>query len=312
MMQPLVSILIPVFNREQYIAECIQSALSQTIADIEIIIVDNSSTDKTPEICRMFAKEDDRIHFYQNSENVGPVRNWLTCVSKAKGTYTKILWSDDVIGPLFLERLLPFLDDPSVGFVYSAVTIFSKSKEDVVTRYFVDKPTGIYDSKLFIEGALFEGLSPGSPGCALFRTDDVKKNLLLNVPNLVNSDFSMHSIGNDLLLFLLTIVHYSKFAIVNEKLSFFRSHANSITESSSKGKIPLHYDLAKGYFAQSILKNENIIRKLNVEFLIHLMKYRNNIFGIKRLADFYPIYKSQQLDYKYLVSRLIKIVQKLI
>jgi glycosyltransferase involved in cell wall biosynthesis len=311
-MYPLVSILIPVFNREKYIAECIESAKNQSISDIEIIIVDNASTDKTPEICQKYAEEDSRIRYFQNSNNIGPVRNWLACASKARGIYTKILWSDDVIEPLFLERLLPFLGDSSVGFVYSAVSIFSENKKDVITSYFLDKKTGIYDSRLFVEGALFEGTSPGSPGCAIFRTDDIKKNLLLNVPNSINSDFSMHAIGNDLLLFLLTAAQYPKFAIVNEILSFFRAHTDSITLSASKGKIPLHYDLAKGYFVQSILRNEGIIRKLNIEFIIHLIKYKKNPFGIKSLSNFYPIPSPQKLDYKYLITRLMKIIRRVI
>lgn len=311
-MHPLVSILIPVFNREKYIAECIESAKNQSISDIEIIIVDNASTDKTPEICQKYAEEDSRIRYFQNSSNIGPVRNWLACTSKARGVYSKILWSDDVIEPLFLERLLPFMEDPSVGFVYSGVSIFSENKKDIINSYFFDKKTGIYDSRLFIEGALFTGTSPGSPGCAIFRTDDIKKNLWLHVPNSINSDFSMHAIGNDLLLFLMTASQYPKFAVVNEKLSFFRSHAGSITESSDFSKVPLHYDLAKGYFAQEIIRNGSITRKLNVEFLIHLIKYKKNIFGIKKIEDFYPKYVPQRLDYRYFLARVIKIVRKLI
>lgn len=310
-MRPLVSILIPVFNREQYIAECIESAQNQSISDIEIIIVDNASTDKTSEICRKHAEQDSRIRFYENPNNVGPVRNWLACISKANGIYTKILWSDDVIDPLFLEELLPFLKDPSVGFVYSAVKVFDNNKE-AIASYFFDKKTGIYSSESFINGALFESNSPGSPGCAIFRTADVKKNLLLSVPNSTNSDFSMHAIGNDLLLFLLTAAQYPNFAIVNEFLSFFRSHSDSITLSSAKGKIPLHYDLAKGYFAQCILRDEDIIKKLNVEFFIHLMKYKKNKFGIKNLANFYPIPMACQMNYRYLLFRLATIIRRVV
>ena len=122
--QALVSILIPVYNREEFIGECIESALVQTFASIEIVVVDNASTDKTWEICQQFAAKDHRVRVFQNDINIGPVRNWLACVMQARGEYTKILWSDDLIHPDFLEKMLPYLEDPCVGFVYSSAYIF--------------------------------------------------------------------------------------------------------------------------------------------------------------------------------------------
>jgi len=73
---PKVSILIPVFNRKDYIAECIQSALDQTFTDFEVVVVDNASEDGTWEICQQFAANDQRVRIFQNDTNIGPVRNW--------------------------------------------------------------------------------------------------------------------------------------------------------------------------------------------------------------------------------------------
>jgi glycosyltransferase involved in cell wall biosynthesis len=308
---PQVSILIPVFNRKDYIAECIQSALDQTFSDFEIVIVDNASNDGTWEICRDYAATDSRLRIFRNEKNLGPVRNWLACVEKATGRHTKILWSDDLIHPKFLEKTLPYLDDPTVAFVYSSARLFSDEKinfSEETTRSTADAvlmETGVYDSNTYITGALLagglenNGFFPVSPGCAVFRTQDVRKNLLLQVPNRVNSDFSMHAIGNDLLLLLLTAYQYEKFGFVNEVLSYFRAHPNSITVAATDGKIPLHYGLAKGFFAEQYVTDHRLLRKLNSLLLISLIRHKAAKFGIRSLRDFYPTASSVAIDPVY-------------
>jgi len=305
--KPKVSILIPVYNRKDYIAECIQSALDQTFKDFEVVVVDNASDDGTWEVCQQFSAKDHRVRIYQNDANIGPVRNWLACVAQARGEYTKILWSDDLIHPAFLEELLPYLEDRKVGFVYSSTDVIESNRLEVIAKYFRNIKTGIYSSQYYVQGALLGGDFPGSPGCAIFRTSDVKKNLLLHVPNRVNSDFSMHAIGNDLLLFLLTASTYPTFAFVNEPLAYFRAHAASISTSAPKGKIPLHYDLAKGFFAEHHVKSVRLKTRLNAEFFLHLIMYKRESFGIKALADFYPTEPSANVDILYLVRRLFGI-----
>ena len=88
----LVSILIPVYNRETLIEDTVQSALNQTYPNIEIIVVDNKSTDRTWDILEKLANRDSRIKIFQNKTNIGPVRNWKRCIDNASGKYGKILW----------------------------------------------------------------------------------------------------------------------------------------------------------------------------------------------------------------------------
>ena len=108
-MNSKISILIPTYNREQYIEEAVRSALNQTYKNIEVIVVDNKSTDNSWMILENLAKNDSRIKLFQNDTNIGPVKNWKRCIDKATGKFCKILWSDDLIAPEFLERTLPFL-----------------------------------------------------------------------------------------------------------------------------------------------------------------------------------------------------------
>ena len=282
---PKVSILIPVYNRVDLIRETVDSALAQTFQDFEVVIADNCSTDGTWEILQEYAEKDEKIRLVRNSSNIGPVRNWKRCIDSASGEYGKILWSDDLITPDFLEKTLPFLEDaPDAGFVITGIEIFSS--EEHWRNPYVLGCTGYRDSEEFIRGSLLGGSYPVSPGCALFRLPDLKKNLLVDIPNKAGSDFAMHAIGNDLLVFLLTANDYPRFAYISDKISLFRAHSGSITISSKGGRIPIHYNMVKAYFAENYRKD--LIPDLNAAFLLFLIRSKDHKnFGIHNISDFY-------------------------
>jgi len=106
---PITSILIPVYNRETLVRRAIESAQAQTVQDIEIVVVDNASTDGTFDVVAAMAETDRRIKLLRNATNIGPVRNWQACAAQATAPYSKIVFSDDAIAPTYLERTLPAL-----------------------------------------------------------------------------------------------------------------------------------------------------------------------------------------------------------
>lgn len=284
-----ISILIPVYNRERYIADCIQSALVQTVSNFEIIIVDNASNDGTWEICQAFAKCDQRVNIYRNSTNIGPVRNWKKCIEKADGEYGKILWSDDLIAPNYLEKTLPFIHNKlNVGFVISGIEVFTDEQGRLNDTYKPDN-TGYYNTYDFINDILFYRLKkyPFSPCCALFRLQDLREALHVNIPNKINSDFSLHGIGSDLLLFLIIAQKYTKFAIVQEKMTYFRLHPSCISASAGAEKLILHYDLAKAFFVENYICSNESIKKFNTILWLDLMKYDASKYGMNQIKDFY-------------------------
>lgn len=316
-MTPLVSILIPVYNRKTIIAETLKSALAQTYQNIEVIVVDNASTDGTWQVVQSFAEKDNRIKAFRNKFNLGPVKNWLRCAEEATGEYGKILWSDDLIIPEFIEKTLPLFDD-DVGFVYSGVNIFTNVIFlNTKTIYLLEK-TGVYPSELYIQKAIYDKNVPVSPGCAIFRMSDIRKNLWLNIPNNINSDFATHAIGNDLLLFLLTASDYKNFGHVAELLSFFREHKGSISVSSTNGKLPLHYALARAYFVENHLPSAKSCFAAHIQFMLWRYMDAKN-YGMYSVDVFFmqPIkvsifclineffIKLLRLP-KYLINRIIK------
>lgn len=298
-----VSILIPVFNRAELISETIESALSQTYSDYEIVVVDNKSTDGTWDIIKDYAQSYSRIKAFRNDSNIGPVKNWKRCVDEASGEYGKILWSDDLIEPDFLEKTTRFLKREDTGFVYSPAVIFGEGREKT-TCYDLNQ-TGLYPTEMFIEGSLLgSGSFPVSPGCALFRIRDLRKNLLVDIPNKIGSDFSQHAIGNDLLIFLLTAANYKYFAFIKETKVYFRAHPKSISVSSVKGKLPLHYALAKAYFIDQNEYSSKTIKKFNSYLAFLLLKYNKNTYGFRVVSDFYRHNTNYSIDHIFAVQKL--------
>ncbi len=289
-MSELVSILIPVFNRVGLIESVVHSALAQTHRDIEVVIVDNASTDGTWERLQSIAASDARVRIHRNPTNIGPLRNWHACIERARGRVSKILWSDDLIAPTFIERCLPFLQDPGIGFVYTATVIFRGSGPSPADPVFyrVDGDT-VFPARRFIEGILEERDFPFSPGCALLRTEDLRRNLLIDVPNRHGSDFSMHAIGNDMLTYLLTARTYPRVAMLGEPLSYFRDHEGSISTSSGPQRLLFHYDMAKAFFVSQFLKDDPLRHVLNARLRLHLLRYGPAPYGITDVDGFYPV-----------------------
>ena len=96
-MENKVSIIIPAYNCEKYIFECLESVINQTYSNLEIIIIDDGSTDNTSEICQRFEKIDNRIIYtWQENSGVSKARN--KGIDLAKGKYIVFIDADDKVG----------------------------------------------------------------------------------------------------------------------------------------------------------------------------------------------------------------------
>lgn len=110
MTSPLVSIIIPVYNTEKYISRCLDSVISQTLCDIEIIVIDDGSTDGSCEILDLYRKQDSRIVIV-SSENSGVFSARRIGLNAAKGNYVAFIDSDDWVEPDYLERMYVQIGD---------------------------------------------------------------------------------------------------------------------------------------------------------------------------------------------------------
>lgn len=128
--RPRVSICIPSFNNGSHIGFAIKSALCQTFGDIEVVVVDNDSSDDSEMVVQSFG--DERIRFSKNSENIGMTRNWNKCISMASGEFVCLLCADDMLLPTFVARTVSMLAaHPNLGFVHCSYKRINERGETV-------------------------------------------------------------------------------------------------------------------------------------------------------------------------------------
>ena len=223
-MQPKVSVLIPVYNREKLIGRCIQSALNQSMTDIEVVVVDNASTDDTWDVCSQFAKMDNRVKIFCNATNIGPVRNWYECLKHARGEYVKILYSDDWLEPFFLSKSLSMFND-DVGMVTSSVMIHMKNQE---IRY--TNNASIHPSKKVVKGFLtYSNNWCVSPSAWIFRRKDFIEIDKIVFENEFGIDYLSHGMGSDTLILLNVAIKYPQIVYIDQTLVNFGCPLDSIT-----------------------------------------------------------------------------------
>jgi glycosyltransferase involved in cell wall biosynthesis len=135
---PRVSIGVPVYNGERYLATALDGLLAQTFTDFELIISDNASTDATAEICARYAARDQRIRYSRSAENIGGAANWGRVFHLATGEYFMWAAHDDLQAPTYVERCVDVLDrDPSVVLCCARVRVIDADGtviEDDATR----------------------------------------------------------------------------------------------------------------------------------------------------------------------------------
>lgn len=107
---PRVSVGLPVYNGMPYISEAVESVLAQTFRDLELVVVDNASTDGTRDVCERYARADSRVRYLRNDENVGAARNYNIAFEAAAGDYFKWLAADDALEPDFLSECVRLLE----------------------------------------------------------------------------------------------------------------------------------------------------------------------------------------------------------
>jgi len=127
--QPLVSVIMPCYNMEKFIAYTIESVQRQTYPHWELLIVDDTSTDKTAEIVKSYQNQDDRILFIVKPKHSGIADTRNQCIQMAQGRYLAFLDSDDLWHPGKLERQLQFMTQRNIGFSYSSYDCIDETGE---------------------------------------------------------------------------------------------------------------------------------------------------------------------------------------
>lgn len=271
-----MSIVIPVYNREILVKDAIESALAQTYDNIEVVVVDNCSTDNTWEVVSSFSSK--KIRAYKNEENLGPVLNWIRGIELSKGEYVKLLFSDDMISNNFIEESLTQFDK-DIAFVISPIRLLRNGELGRELPYLKKEyMTGSYFASFYTQ---FSDLFPVSPGAALFRKKDIENAFICDIPTMRELDPMKNGAGIDLLIYFSIASKYPKIRISKKSKAIFRDHKGSFTVSDNS---ILHFYYRAMIFYLQYMK----INKYSSLFKAFLLKNSNAKNNYKEEYEMLP------------------------
>ncbi|MEH1930423.1 glycosyltransferase family 2 protein [Nostoc sp.] len=258
-MNPKVSVIIPAYNTEAYIAKAIESALEQTLTDIEVIIVDDGSSDKTVEVAKSFT--DQRLKVIVNQQNLGVSAARNRALKAAQGEWIAVLDSDDWYAPERLEKLVLLAEQKNADMIADDLHLIRDGAKSPWS-------TLIQESGEHIERILQIDI------VYFVRTDVYRQrglHLGLSKPIFKREFLLKHGIeydeeirmGQDFWIDMKCLIKGSRFFIEPKPYYFYRSRPGSLVHQSQLARLN-QYCKATNYFMQqeAVKTNPDLIRAL--------------------------------------------------
>ncbi|CCI36708.1 MULTISPECIES: glycosyltransferase family 2 protein [Microcystis] len=256
--QPLVSVLIPTYQGEEFLEEALDSVLSQTYHNLEIIISDDGSVDRTLEIAKNFQLQFSRKFKILTHQRLGMIPNWNFCLSMAQGKYIKFLFQDDVLTATCIKDMVQLAEsDEDIGLVFSARALltaggvetndtclnFAKGIENIHLAWSklesIQSGINLLSDPKFLDGSINK---IGEPSTVLIR-----KNVF---DTLGDFDPSLCQLV-DVDMWCRIMLQY-KVGFINKTLSYFRVHFSQQTvQNNEEGKITNDYQ----FFLHKMMTN---------------------------------------------------------
>lgn len=226
-MNELISVIVPVYNAEKYLRECVDSILNQTYKNFEVILVDDGSTDGSPAICDEYAKTDERVKVIRK-ENGGVSSARNLGLEVANGEYICFIDSDDFVSEDYLKNLYNSITENNSDMAFCKYVNYANGKADVSREIFPDAPITFDSEKKRVDFTsrflcLNNNLTVSS-WRILFA-----KSLLFKCKfdNRIN-------VGEDLLFLIDVIKRVQKVSFVNSIMYFYRVNENSVMHTYRK------------------------------------------------------------------------------
>lgn len=282
----LISIVIPAYNAEKYIENCLNSVAHQTYTNFEVVVVNDGSKDNTLDICKRFAENDSRF-IIENKKNEGVSEARNTGINKASGDWITFIDSDDTVELDYLKGLIEKIND-SVVFVFQGVrrlndgNVFISQTDisnDTVDCNFYEKLFNVHKLSL-----------RGNPVSKLYKTNIIKGN---------NIKFNSSITYNEDMIFILEyVLHCNKNIVFSDTINYnYYIHSGSITNSLLS---PEDYWKPFIYF-KSLIKNEFRIDYRDPKFsvLYHNFKTQLHMF----MNAVFVLYPRDEKKYLQLLDR---------
>jgi len=220
---PLVSIGLPVYNGERYLQLALESLLSQTFTDLELVISDNASTDSTWELCTAIERLDQRVRIHRQPRNIGAPANWNFTAQQARGRYFKWASASDLCAPHMLANCVAAMADETVVLAFGRTCFIDEDGSEL----------GVFERDFPVEDArphqrfrrVCHELSINNAQSGLIRTDALRRTGLDR----------MYPGGDRVLMAELAML--GKWKLLDEVLLFRRAGAQHFTAMRSSAEL---------------------------------------------------------------------------
>jgi glycosyltransferase involved in cell wall biosynthesis len=227
MSTPALTIGLPVYNGEQYLAQALDALLAQTYTDFELVISDNASDDATEDICRAYAERDERIRYVRQPVNIGADPNHHFLVEQARGRYFKWAADDDLYEPELLRRCVEALEaHPETVLAHAADAAIDERGEVLgPLPYELDtanpSPSARLRSLLYVSG--------GNDDYGVMRTDVVRR----------IAPYGVGAYGSDR-VFVASMLLQGPFRHVPQILYYRREHPERASRASKRERAVIY------------------------------------------------------------------------
>lgn len=226
-MEKLISICLPVFNGEKFLSLAIDSVLTQTYSNFELLISDDCSTDDSLEIIKRYAEKDKRIRFWKNDKRLGLFHNYNQCISNSLGEYIKPFAQDDLWHPAMLSECAKILsENPDVALVSTRRRIIDGEGCEVQESPLMT-PADLFPERFVIpkNEVVARSLFPlenfiGEPCTVMFRTEHASYGFSTDLRQLGDLEYWIRILRN------------GDYAFINEPLASFRKHKDGASASN--------------------------------------------------------------------------------
>ncbi|GHT83593.1 hypothetical protein FACS1894137_05110 [Spirochaetia bacterium] len=297
-MSALISIILPAYNSEKYIKQCINSVLAQEYENFECLCINDGSTDSTVSILNEYTDKDKRIKLFNMNSNIGPgkARNWG--ISHVHGDYISFMDHDDFVDPKWLLNMYNKIEQEKVDCVYCAYAEFYEDTKIIENCYMTKELMKI--KKLTADNRMSKLTSDNfQPWRRLIRANIFQENNVIFAEEYNRFD--------DVLFTQLLIDNIQSISYVNEILYFHRVHPNSIiSKSMVDGNMYFdHFRTAK--ILENMYANDaNKLRIMIMRLLPVLVDYLEFVISKKLYAKQLLFYIDK---YHFGFSKKIKVIK---
>lgn len=286
MEMPLISVVVPIYKAEKYIERCVNSLLSQSYENIEVLLIDDGSPDKCPEICDKLAKSDSRIKvIHKSNGGVSSARN--AGIDASKGEYLTFVDADDYVKADYISKLYNAIKDANASIAMCGLTQKCDDKPDEIILPLKKKISFTVMSAIFIA----DGILNLHDECSYVWGKMWKKDVI-KVP------FSSFGYSEDALFNFENSSLCDKIAIINEPLYIYVRNGSSITGTKTAKSLD-----------DSISAAEEIY-KLSQKFYPQKNKEAKSMLVTHAFFAYVHAYKSDKQGMDSVMERAKKIINQ--